>query len=185
MERIEHSAERGGTEALRKLSAVFAVGRNGEAALPDGRLPWARDEELRAEAALDMAHFRRLTLNHTVIMGRVTYEAIGHPLEKRANIVVSARYASAPPEGVRAAPSLEAALAAVESSHAYLIGGETLLSYAFEHALVDEIYESVFDKDFPDASGFIRVPRGFVLEARERHGRVTFNFYKNQAYPKE
>ena len=37
----------------------------------------------------DMEHFRELTLNTTVIMGRTTLESIGRALPKRPNIVVS------------------------------------------------------------------------------------------------
>ncbi|WP_197018989.1 dihydrofolate reductase [Thioalkalivibrio sp. HK1] len=39
----------------------------------------------------DLAHFRKLTLDKTVIMGRCTYESIGRPLDRRTNIVISSR----------------------------------------------------------------------------------------------
>lgn len=46
-----------------------------------GEIPWSHPEDLQL--------FRKLTLGHTVIMGRTTYESIGHPLSSRNNIVIS------------------------------------------------------------------------------------------------
>lgn len=46
-----------------------------------GRIPWHISEEFR--------HFREITAGGTVIMGRKTYESIGHPLPGRENIIVS------------------------------------------------------------------------------------------------
>ncbi len=45
------------------------------------KLPWSLKE--------DKKHFRTVTLNKTVIMGRKTFESIDHPLELRRNIVLS------------------------------------------------------------------------------------------------
>ena len=47
----------------------------------DGNMPWHIPEEL--------SQFKALTTGNTVIMGRKTYEAIGHPLKNRTNIIVS------------------------------------------------------------------------------------------------
>ena len=47
----------------------------------DGRLPWHVPE--------DLAHFKRVTKGHAVIMGRVTYDSVGKPLPKRRNIIAS------------------------------------------------------------------------------------------------
>lgn len=46
-----------------------------------GRIPWHISEDFR--------HFREITAGGTVIMGRKTYESIGHPLPGRENIIVS------------------------------------------------------------------------------------------------
>ena len=47
----------------------------------EGQLPWSLPEDLQ--------RFRRLTVGNTVIMGRKTYESIGHPLPDRLTIVLS------------------------------------------------------------------------------------------------
>ena len=59
----------------------------------------------------DMAHFRALTMNKPVVMGRKTYLSIGKPLKGRTTIVVSRDRGFAAP-GVLVAPTLESALAA-------------------------------------------------------------------------
>lgn len=53
----------------------FAIGAQ-------GTLPWPR-------LAGDMEHFKKLTIGSTVVMGRRTYESIGHALPARRNIVLS------------------------------------------------------------------------------------------------
>ncbi len=54
----------------------------------DGKLPWAGT----VENAEDMNWFKMMTRDSFVIMGRKTYEAIGHPLAKRTNVIISSSY---------------------------------------------------------------------------------------------
>ena len=66
-----------------------------------GKLPWHIHSDLR--------HFRALTLDKPVIMGRKTFQSIGKPLDRRTNIIIS-RDKKFAPEGVTVAPSFKAAL---------------------------------------------------------------------------
>ncbi|HEX3939640.1 MAG TPA: dihydrofolate reductase [Xanthobacteraceae bacterium] len=59
----------------------------------------------------DMAHFRALTMNKPVVLGRKTYLSIGKPLKGRTTIVVSRDRGFGAPN-VLVAPSLDYALAA-------------------------------------------------------------------------
>jgi dihydrofolate reductase len=79
---------------------VAAVGENGVIGR-DGGLPW----RLKS----DMRHFRRLTLDRPVVMGRKTYESIGKPLKSRTNIVITRDPAYAP-EGIVVAHTLKEAM---------------------------------------------------------------------------
>ncbi len=63
-----------------RIALVAALARNGIIGKGNA-LPWHLPADLR--------HFRRLTLGKPVLMGRRTYESIGHPLPERINIVVS------------------------------------------------------------------------------------------------
>lgn len=91
-----------------------------------GRLPWHCSEELRL--------FRRLTLGGTVVLGRRTYESIGHPLEGRRNIVVSTTLALTP--GIEIAPSFDAAvaLALATPQPVFYCGGAQIYGQALARA---------------------------------------------------
>ena len=79
----------------------------------DGGLPWDLPDE--------MAHFRRTTLGHAVIMGRRTFQSRGNPLPERRNIVLSRRGFSAP--GATVVPDLAAAVAEAGEGVCFVIGG--------------------------------------------------------------
>jgi dihydrofolate reductase len=91
-----------------------------------GGMPWGRIKE-------DLSHFRELTLNHPIIMGRKTFESIGRPLDKRVNIVLSNSQIEVPSifnynnldEAIKYAGSLD--------KTAFIIGGETLYRQAIYH----------------------------------------------------
>ena len=61
------------------------------------------------EIRTDLRHFRALTLDKPVIMGRKTFQSIGKPLDRRSNIVLT-RDPAFSARGVEKAPNLKAAL---------------------------------------------------------------------------
>lgn len=62
------------------ITIVVAMGLNNEIGA-DNQLLWHLPKDLK--------HFKELTSEHPIIMGRKTYESIGKPLPNRTNIVVS------------------------------------------------------------------------------------------------
>ena len=46
-----------------------------------GKIPWHLPH--------DFAHFKRETLGHTLVMGRLTWDSIGRPLPGRQTIVIT------------------------------------------------------------------------------------------------
>lgn len=62
------------------FSLICAVGRNNEIGYKN-KLLWNLPN--------DLSYFKEKTLNHTVIMGKVTYESIGFALPNRKNIVLA------------------------------------------------------------------------------------------------
>lgn len=84
-----------------KIVLVAAIGDNNVIGRQGG-LPWRLKSDLQ--------HFRKVTLNRPVIMGRKTYESIGKPLKNRTNIVLTRDLGLVVPGGVLAT-SLVAALA--------------------------------------------------------------------------
>ena len=87
----------------------------------DNKLPWHIPE--------DLAHFKRLTSGHPIIMGRKTFDSIGRPLPKRRNIVIT-RNAQWRHEGVETASSLQAAIELVGDDTAFIIGGAQVFNDA-------------------------------------------------------
>jgi dihydrofolate reductase len=125
-----------------KTSIVVAVSENGVIGR-GGELPWRLSNDLR--------RFKQLTMGHTVIMGRRTWESIGRPLPGRRMIVVSRQPSfRVEPDEVRIASSLDEALriaASANDDEAFIIGGAELYRTALPlanrlyltrvHAVVD------------------------------------------------
>ena len=86
----------------RRVVMVAAYGDN-RVFGADGGIPWRIPE--------DFAHFKQVTLGHTLLMGRATWDSIGPPLPGRTTVVLT-RSADWDPgvEGVHVVHSLPAAL---------------------------------------------------------------------------
>jgi dihydrofolate reductase len=112
------------------LALIAAVARNGVIGAGNA-LPWRLPEDLR--------RFKALTLGHSVIMGRRTFDSLGRALPGRQNIVVTRQAGFAAP-GIDVAHSLEAALALVrDRPPAWCIGGGELFRAALPLAARLEI----------------------------------------------
>ncbi|OHC61787.1 MAG: hypothetical protein A2040_14450 [Rhodocyclales bacterium GWA2_65_19] len=147
------------------LTLIAAVARNGVIGI-DNRLPW--------RLPADLKHFKALTLGHTVIMGRKTWESLPanfRPLPERRNIVVTrdGNYRAA---GATVALSLPAALAAADPDEAFVIGGAELYQTAL--ALADRLQLTEIDASFEGDTRFPAVDRSRWREvSREKHHDET------------
>lgn len=114
---------------MTKVVVVAAVARNG--VIGDGPdIPW--------HIPGDFAHFKRLTMGHTLIMGRVTYCSIGRPLPGRRTIVLTRNPLWQPEHrSVTTARSVPQAVSAVESGTAFVCGGAGV--YAEAMPIADEL----------------------------------------------
>ena len=119
-------------------------------------LPWRLPE--------DMAHFKRVTSGHPVIMGRKTFDSIGRPLPNRRNIVVT-RNPAWRHDGVEAVASLAAAVALVGQASAFIIGGAQI--YAEAIGLADQLLITEIAKTF-DCDAFFPVADPGVWHQTER-----------------
>lgn len=143
------------------LTLIAAVARNGVIGI-DQRLPWQLPADLR--------RFKALTLGHSVIMGRKTWESLPasfRPLPGRRNIVVT-RDPSYRAAGATVVHSLAAAITAAEGGEAFIIGGAQL--YAAALPLADHLQLTEIDAIFEGDSQFPAVDRDQWLETmRETH----------------
>ena len=109
----------------------------------DNDLPWGR-------LPVDLAYFKEITMGHTVVMGRRTFESIGKPLPGRKNIVLSRTAFTH--GGVEWYSSIPEILELPEDL--YIIGGaqiyKAFLPYT-DKMYITEVQE-IFDGDtcFPD-----------------------------------
>jgi dihydrofolate reductase len=135
----------------------------------DNQLPWHLPE--------DLAHFKRVTLERPIIMGRKTFDSIGRPLPKRRNIVVT-RNREWSHEGVEVAASLEEAIALAGDGPSSIIGGAQIFNEALPLAdrmivtHIDAVYRC--DTVFPEID-----PAVWTVTAREEHTSsdgVAFSF---------
>ncbi len=103
----------------------------------ENRLPWHLPQ--------DLAHFKRTTSGHAIIMGRKTFESIGKPLPKRRNIVLT-RNPNWQADGVECVGSLAAAQAMAGAEEAFIIGGADV--YALALPLVSRLLITEIGHDF-------------------------------------
>lgn len=109
-----------------------------------GRLPWHIPEDLK--------HFKALTMGHSMIMGRRTYESIGRLLPGRRSIIVT-RQAGYTVDGAVVVHSVEEALAACSGEdEAFVIGGGEIYVQALPHA--DRIHLTEVDHTTPGDTWF-------------------------------
>ncbi len=157
------------------LSLIVAVAENGVIGRGGG-LPW--------RLSADLARFKRITMGHTLMMGRKTYESIGRPLPGRRSIVISRR-PDFHPEGVSVAASLPAALAmAAGDEQVFVIGGGEIFREALP--LAGRIYltrvHATMDGDvhfaLPNLDQWRRLERTEHTADETNEFATTFDLYE-------
>jgi dihydrofolate reductase len=143
-----------------RRSLVVAMARN-RVIGRDNALPW--------RLPADLAHFKKVTMGHPIVMGRRTYESIGKALPGRKSIVVTHNRAYAAP-GCIVVPSLEAAWqAAGDAEEVCVIGGTSLFREALPVA--DVIHLTEVEAEVEGDTYFPEFDRGEWTETEiARHG---------------
>lgn len=112
------------------------IGKNGE-------IPWKIKGEQK--------QFRELTTGNVVVMGRKSYEEIGHPLPNRKNIIVS-KTQKFTGENLVTVGSLQEAIDISSGEKIYIAGGYGLFEEAIP--LVDKMYITEVDMIIDDGDVF-------------------------------
>lgn len=117
------------------IALIAAVGSNYEI---------GKDNKLVCPIKEDLKYFKNLTIYHTVLMGRKTYESIGGPLPNRKNIVLTRNNI----KEVSTFKSKEEFIKEYKDKdeNVFVIGGESVYKMFLEEA--DKIYLTEIDKTF-------------------------------------
>jgi len=130
-----------------ELTIIVAAGEN-NAIGKDNDLIWHLSDDLK--------HFKALTNNHHIIMGRKTFESFPKPLPNRTHIVITRQANYKVPSGVIVVNSLHDAIDAAKSDQQpFIIGGGEIYKQAMplvsklEITRVHSIFENA-DTFFPE-----------------------------------
>lgn len=163
-----------------ELYHVVARSENGVIG-KNNQLPW--------HFPSDMQHFKELTTDQTVIMGRKTYESIPEkfrPLPKRENIVLSHSASghadlSGKQPTLKYFNSIETALQNIKTTKAFIIGGASIYKQTLSY--VDGIYLTLIHENYEGDAYYPALPANFKEAGKKRLQEdplLEVIFYKNE-----
>lgn len=157
-----------------QLCLIAAFGNQGQVGL-NGDLPWHIPSELK--------HFKETTKNCPIIMGRNTFESIGHPLPGRRNIILSTKLPLVP--GAEIAANLEEAIRMVsDSDRAFIIGGprvwEEALPLVSQLILSEISYDDEADTYLSEGF-FEKVRKNFKLDYIRAKESFTVSYWSDKS----
>jgi dihydrofolate reductase len=108
-----------------KVSIIVAVADNGVIG-SKGDLPWHQSADLK--------RFKAMTMDHSMIMGRKTFDTLGKPLPGRTIIVVTRNRDFAVPDILTAGSVESALLLAQGDSEVFIAGGAEIFALSLHRA---------------------------------------------------
>ena len=153
------------------ITIIAAIGKN-NALGKDNQLLWKLPKDLK--------HFKSLTENHPIVMGRKTYESIGKPLPNRTNIVVS-RKENWFAEDILIVSKLKEAIKFAKKidEDVFIIGGGEIYKQTME--LADKLEITLVDEDFEADTFFPKIDMKIWQKTNEqfheKHEKNNHNFY--------
>ena len=125
------------------ISLIAAIGKNNELG-KNGGLIWHLPNDLR--------FFKKMTLNHPVVMGYNTYNSIGRPLPNRNNIVLSSKKLYS--NGIILYNDINDLTDDITNTleEYFIIGGASLYNYYY--SLADKMYITMINASDPEADVF-------------------------------
>lgn len=139
----------------------------------NGTLPW--------KMAIDMKRFRMLTLEKTIVMGRKTYESIGHPLPNRKIIVMTHDNnwrGEKWDETCRTTQSIDEAILSSETNKLMIVGGADI--YKIFLPYMDSIHVTMIDAHTKGDIVFPKIEKKYKKNIIESHKKNEKNDYDCQ-----
>lgn len=150
------------------LSLIAAVSKN-NCIGKNGELPWHIPE--------DMKHFKAVTKDKVVLMGRKTWESIPEkfrPLPKRKNVIITRKEDYRAPEDVDVFHSVKEALDSYKDQNIICIGGGEIYSLCMKDA--DRLYMTHIDKQVDACDTFFPHIDTEIWKETEREDHDGFSF---------
>lgn len=97
----------------------------------NNKLPW--------HLPADLAHFKKITTGHIIVMGRKTYESLSHPLANRSHVVFSRNRLKA--QGCYVISTVDELQTLVGNRECFVIGGAQI--YRLFMPLANRIYQTL------------------------------------------
>ena len=117
----------------------------------------------------DLKRFKNLTTNHSVIMGRKTFESLPNPLPDRDNIVIT-RDTNYSKPNIQVCSSIEDAINLTKTdTQPFIIGGGEIYSQTIN--IVDKIELTRVHEEFDGDAYFPEIP----LDIFERINKENYN----------
>jgi dihydrofolate reductase len=119
-----------------RISLIAALASN-RVIGANNSLPWRLSDDLK--------RFKAITMGHTLLLGRKTFESIGRPLPGRTSIVLTRQPSYPVPPGVLSARDFRSALELVVDGELFVAGGAEIYELALPHAdrlLLTQIHAS-------------------------------------------
>lgn len=153
------------------VSAIVAISNN-RVIGSDNDIPWYLPADLK--------YFKKITLNHHIIMGRKTFESIGRPLPKRTNVVLTRDLFFAATNCLVAHSIDQALYMAAENGEeeAFIIGGGQIYELALP--LLDRLYLTEVDIDIPEDQPVVKFPELSEDEWKEVSAEAHKSDEKNE-----
>lgn len=157
-------------EIVVAITENFVIGANGD-------MPW--------HLPADLCHFKAITSNGAIVMGRRTWDSIGRPLPNRINIVLT-RQKDLMIEGATIVHSLDEAIRAAEGKRLFIIGGGEIYLQALPLATtmhITRIHTTVEgDTFFPTFDGNeweLAEATHWIADEKNCHD-LTFELWRNK-----
>lgn len=128
---------------MKSIHAIVAIDENGAI---------GRQGDLLCHLPADMKHFKEVTMGHSIVMGRKTFESFPRrPLPGRQNIVITRNLQWQYP-GTTTVHSVDEAIAAAQTADVFIIGGADI--YEQTLPLVDVLHLTRIHARWASADAF-------------------------------
>ena len=141
-----------------KISLIVAMASNRVIGI-NGQMPW--------HLSADLKRFKSITMGAPVLMGRKTFEAIGHPLPGRTNIIISRKAGYRQPGCETFSNLVDSLKFCADSPEIFVIGGASLYQSLLPYA--NFLYLTEIDKNFSGDTSFPEIDRQHWREIEKQH----------------